>query len=246
MWAPLFLIKSTFLCLNPVLLLYSCGVMGMMRLNDVHSIPKTRLPIFCYWINKFYHIRSAFLLLFPSPSFFLDIATRVGCGQKSKLTPRNNFFHSVSGAIAQSKAWKRLGHFLSALQGKSCNLETLNFHQPLRVPLCFLTILPLWFVSELQLVPSHHDRVAFVPTGYKTMLLCCFIHIKLKSLWKDEARPNQLQSESWIGTDQSYPCSGGLIARDFKCQSTTLSWIMVFLWFPAIIWSKNRKLPHGL
>lgn len=26
------------------------------------------------------------------------------------------------------------------------------------------------------------------------MLLCCFIHIQLKSLWKDEARPNQLQS----------------------------------------------------
>lgn len=92
MWAWLFLIRCTFLCLNPILLLYSCGVMGMMRLNDVHSIPKTRLPIFCYWINKFYHIRSAFLLLFPSPSFFLDIAARVGCGQKSKLTPRNYFF----------------------------------------------------------------------------------------------------------------------------------------------------------
>lgn len=98
-----------------------------------------------------------------------------------------------------------------------------------------------------QLSPTEkHYRVAFVPTGHKTMLLCCFIHIKLKSLWKDEARPNHLQSESWIGTDQSYPCSGGLIARDFKCQSTTLSWIMVFLWFPAIIWSKNRKLPRGL
>lgn len=76
--------------------------------------------------------------------FFLDIATRVGCGQKSKLTPRNNFFRSVSGAIAQSKAWKRLGHFFICTAR-----ETLDFHQPLRVPFCFLTVLPLWFVSEL-------------------------------------------------------------------------------------------------
>lgn len=44
MWALLFLIKSTFLCLNPVLLLYSCGVMGMMQLNDIHLFSKTDLP----------------------------------------------------------------------------------------------------------------------------------------------------------------------------------------------------------
>lgn len=238
MWAWLFLIRCTFLCLNPILLLYSCGVMGMMRLNDVHSIPKTRLPIFCYWINKFYHIRSAFLLLFPSPSFFFRYRRKGRMWSEKQINSKKLFFsHSVSGATAQSKAWKRLGHFLSALQGKSCNLETLNFHQPLRVPLCFLTILPLWFVSELQLVPSHHDtgqrsptekhyRVAFVPTGYKTMLLCCFIHIKLKSLWKDEARPNQLQSESWIGTDQSYPCSADWLQgiSSVKAQLCLGSW----------------------
>lgn len=100
-----------------------------------HSFnPKSMFAYFLL-LNKYvlsypFCFPSCFFLL---EFFFLDIATRVGCGQKSKLT--NNFFLSVSGAIAQSKAWKRLGHFLSALQGKSCNLETLNFHQPLRVPL---------------------------------------------------------------------------------------------------------------
>lgn len=239
MWARLFLIRSTFLCLNPILLLYSCGVMGMMRLNDIHSIPKARLPIFCYWINMFYHIRSAFLLAFFCWSSFFRYRHKGRMWSEKQINSKKQFFsfRFLVPIKAQSKAWKRLGHFLSALQGKSCNLETLNFHQPLRVPLCFLTILPLWFVSELQLVPSHHDtgqlsptekhyRVDFVTTGCKTMLLCCFIHIKLKSLWKDEAWPNQLQSESWIGTDQSYPCSADWLQgiSSVKAQLCLESW----------------------
>lgn len=175
-----------------------------------------------------------------------NTTTTVGCGQKTKIIP---FSHQVfgSGSISSIKMRRMVWTFV---QNHTTFLHCQETHviwnlfisvSPLRVPIFFLTILPLWFISEVRLDQSHwhagllsptekHHRVSLV-----TVLLCCFIHM---NYFITSLKRLNLTLNSFLSFLFAFACK--ISNRSLGKKERRLGQLQSQS--SAIIWSKNRKL----